>query len=42
MGTVFSVRYELKCVIQYSFRREPVMADIILQAGMQMTKTNGR
>jgi len=33
MGTVFSVGYELKCVIQYSFRREPVMTDIILQAG---------
>ena len=33
IGTVFCVRYELKRVIKYSFRRDPMMTDIILQAG---------
>jgi len=32
---VFSVRYELKCVTQYSFRRDPIMTDNILQAGVK-------
>ena len=30
---MFSVRNELKCVIQYSFRGYPVMTDVILQTG---------
>jgi hypothetical protein len=30
---VFSVRYKLKCVTQYSLRRDPIMTDVMLQAG---------